>query len=848
MLTQIPAFIGGRVLTHYSQGCRRLLAGNSEGIIKIFDTSQPDLEPQALDIPENLTALDSHERKILVAATDGSLSILAIPENITGNEKYQEIFKGSRPLRDAAFINGGKRVIAGGDSNQMVIVDLENENSVSSVDVDAAVVHVSHNGAGEVVSIGFADGSVRFYSVVNEALEHVKTIPDVLKPFKFTSNEVIDYNGAHSHEYAASKSSWSPNGELLYAASADGSIVAVERTNWETEAEYIPETTEVVSFSQSQLGKHLAVLLKNGKVNVFEATSERLVKSVVLDKLNDLPIGVTWHRNTLYVGTNNGELHTVEVSIDNSDDTNVNHLFVDEAEEESNTEDMEVEESPREVPTRRFIEDDLIVDEDEDGYYNQDVDTYLAKRKRPRTLTPLATTQVARREDIAPFSPGSTPWVKSVNNATSSTLRRYLVMNAIGYSWSVKTSTGETSDNLSSLTVSFFDRGLNKDYHFIDDHGYDLSSLNERGLLLCCSGYKVKGPNRGRIFYRHHTTTNDSWDRHVPLMDNEYITSACLTSKTDATLGESIIIVGTNYGYLRFFNLYGLCINIIKTAPVLSVISSALSTVLVLHSGSAGHAYSLISVDEDYRFLQQDRALPLRTPSDKSPMIKGLFFNENSDPCLVSGYDDTLSVLLQWREPANARWVPILDCKNAVTDHGLTDLKSSWKAWPLGLNDDKFSFLILKNNDEYPGFPLPLPVELEVRMPVKSFAHLKAQQTEDEKTLVAMAKEDDPEEQFLRASTLGKLLSGALADLGEEDEVVERLGEYSVAFDKALLKVFAKACQSSRLNQAFSTVRLIKNDKALLAASKIAQRYEFANLANKINTLREDLIDLKEDS
>ena len=57
----------------------------------------------------------------------------------------------------------------------------------------------------------------------------------------------------------------------------------------------------------------------------------------------------------------------------------------------------------------------------------------------------------------------------------------------------------------------------------------------------------------------------------------------------------------------------------------------------------------------------------------------------------------------------------------------------------------------------------------------------------------------------------------------EEDEVMERLNQYSMLFDKSLLKLFGESCKESKLGKAFSIARLIKTDKALLAASRIAE-------------------------
>ena len=94
--------------------------------------------------------------------------------------------------------------------------------------------------------------------------------------------------------------------------------------------------------------------------------------------------------------------------------------------------------------------------------------------------------------------------------------------------------------------------------------------------------------------------------------------------------------------------------------------------------------------------------------------------------------------------------------------------------------------MILKNNSQYPGFPLPLPIELEVELPIK-----------------IKFEEDEAEENFLRSLTLGKLISDSLNDELpgeiEEDEVMERLNQYSMLFDKSLLKLFGNLVKKVNL-------------------------------------------------
>lgn len=857
MLIKIPVFLDGNSLVHYNQSIGRLIVGNSDGLIKIFDPEQPDLEPTSIDIPENLTAISSHGTKLLIANTEGQLALLNVDAASSGDETYDIIYRSELPLRDAVFINDGKRIVCGGDDDKLIVIDVENGNKTIILPVADQIVNISHNSTGEITTVGLANGDVHVYSVINESPELIEKIANVLPTKVNTSIDAIDFKDEHSQELICTASVWSQDGELVFVPTSTGTIKAFDRSGWNLEKEYKPSAEHLIAFALHH--KHLALLHKNGAIHIFNIDSAKVVKSYKLGAMedNNLPINVAWNSSTLFVGSTNGELHTVSVSIEEAEEpapakkitSEVEKLFMDEASESETEEQDDDSGEPNAEVRANGLDDSMIIDEEEDdGYYNRGVDHYLSSRiKRQKVLSKASSpAPTPVQEDIVPYSPGSTPWVKSVNSSTSATQRRYLFMNSIGYAWSVKNASVNSTDDQKSISISFFDRTVNKDYHFIDYYDYDLCSVNERGVLLGCSGYK-NGSHSGRIFYRHHNGMSDSWDRQIPLLKNEYITSLCLTSSTAANSGDSIIVVGSNLGYLRFFNLYGLCINLMKVSPVVTLISSEMSTVFIVHQvAHNNYSYSLVKVNEDYKFFQQDCSLPLKMGT--VPLIKGIFFNEYSDPCLVAGSDDSLTVLSHWRETGNARWIPILSCGDVITDYGLSDSKKNWKSWPLGLTEDKLVCLILKNSDSYPGFPLPLPVELDVKLPVTCFKHLKKKKTDDEETPgIEKLSEENPEEVFLRASTLGKLVNSSLADIDDDDEPMERLSNYSVIFDKSLLRLFANACQDSRLNRALSVVKLIKNDKALLAASKIAERFEFINLANKISKLREDLLDMDEE-
>lgn len=876
MLLVIPAFLDGNSYVHYHELSGRFIAGNSDGLIKVFDPELADLEPLSLDILENLTSISSLGANILFTNTEGDLAVLELSDSPTGDETFKVIYKNDFPLRDSTYINEGKRIATGGDADDLIIIDCADDFRVSSIQMPDSVVSVSYNPAGELISVGLANGDIQLVSVVNEKPEFLEKLTKVMHEKQHSSVDIVNFNGQHKHEIVPTKAQWLSNGEFLFVPTKQGTIKSFNRSDLLQKREFRHSQDELISYTVSPSHKFLLTLHKNGSLLVFDTDIGDLVSTLKLGEFEHLPLNVAWNGQIAFVGTTNGELRSIPVAPQEPEEvplrvrSEVNSLFLDEASESETEEPVEV--ANGHVPEKRRangLDDSRIIDEDdeedEEGdiekFHNVPVSDYLQHRRKRQK--PLHGSEQEEERPIVepklfnfkPYTPGSTPWITSLD---STTRRRYLFMNSIGYVWAVRSDTFNDPNSHQSITISFFDRTSNKDYHFIDHYNYDLSSVNERGVLLGNSGYMENGiKNGGHIYYRHHASINDSWERRIPLLRGEYITSLCLTSSALATSNDSIIVVGTNHGYLRFFNLYGLCINLMKVSPVVALISSLISTIFAIHRVEHNnYNYSIIDVSEDYKFLQQGAPITLET-TQNAPLIKGIFFNELHDPCVVAGFDDTLMVLSHWREPGNARWVPLLSCGEVVTDYGLTRSKKNWKSWPLGLTDDKFICLILKNNDKYPGFPLSLPLELEVKLPIKSFKHLLGEENKDKDDLdiedndhtskVEKLKEEDPEEEFLRASTLGKLLNLSLPDLEDQDELLERLNGYSMAFDKSLLKLFANACQDLRLNKALSVVKLVKNDKALLAASRIAERFEFMNLAGKITKLREDLHELEDD-
>lgn len=807
MEKKISAFPDGNSYATFAGDASRLIIGNSGGVAKIFDVSQPDLEPHSVDITENLTCLAHHGDAFLVASTAGTLEMAKIDTS----EAPAVIFRSELPIRDSIFINGGKRILCGGDDNKVVVIDTAS-SATSNITTDDQVLNLAYNPTGELVAVSLADQSVAVFSVVHETPTLVDTIRDVLPQKIHKSLDVVDYLGQNEDELLATAAGWTADGEFLLVPSSTRTLKIYSREDFSTPLTEVKPGLDIVDYAVC--GNSVATLHKDGVVKVTDIDLEEETHQFRLSKLTTghVPISVVWSESTIYVGTSSGDVLVVEnvVALEPKKTTKATGLFLDEADESDNEDlDTRVEKAPTNGHAKYRL-DDSIIDDDEDFDELRD---RLAKRQKTEALG-------GDERQLQPYCPGSTPW--AVQNGTK-TRRRYICMNASGYVWAVKSD----QSHQQSITVSFFDRSVNKDYHFIDYQDFDLCSMNESAIVFGSSG---RGKNGASVSFRHHQSSQDAWERHVPLSAGEYVTSLSLAATSD---DSGTIVVGTNYGSIRFFSIHGLCINAIQASPVAALISSSLSFLFMVNQMGETFTYSIIDVHQDYKYVQQDVVLPLSQPTaPQVPLIKGLFFNEYNDPCMVTGQQDTLMILSSWREPRNARWVPLLDCNLAVRDNG-HEAKRNWSCWPLGLYRDFLSCLILKGGSVYPGFPLALPIEIPIKLPIAVEKDQK-----DEKN------EEDPEEGFVRASTMGRIVSDTLGDEAFEDsndEIMDRLQEYSMIFDKSLLKLFANACQEAKLNKAQSIAKLLRTDKALTAAARIAERLEFLNLATKIGKLREEM-------
>lgn len=252
--------------------------------------------------------------------------------------------------------------------------------------------------------------------------------------------------------------------------------------------------------------------------------------------------------------------------------------------------------------------DDFVEDDDGLGYAEVD-----SRKRTNGHLDPIERHEPKRRAYSSwqprlhePFQPSSTPWRGN---------RRYLCLNLIGCVWTVDHDTHHT------VTVEFYDRDFQRDFHFTDSDLYDKACLSEKGTLF--SSQPVDDKSSGVIQYRPHETWTTRSDWRTILPPGERIIAMALS--------DSYVVVTTSTGYVRVYTLFGHPVSIYRNKSS-SIVTCAswrdyvmiISNDTVNGSGRARLVYRIENVKKD-EVCQDDDVVAL--PEDAE--LQGVFFSDH---------------------------------------------------------------------------------------------------------------------------------------------------------------------------------------------------------------------------
>ncbi|SCW02370.1 LAFE_0F04940g1_1 [Lachancea fermentati] len=866
---------GGKTIIALSSDGKYLCATNKNGMTKILQLESPEEEPDVLETCKNPTSM------VLTSPSSCIISTLKgdVHSYDTDEEKYRLLLRSALPVRDCILVHGGKTLAVGGDDLKLSLIELDGDRKRTSVDVSDQVSQLSYNPQMSILAVSLVNGSIHFFSMTSARPNEVHVLSkytvshfyndDFLDhlPSVAPSQSTNEVDGVKDLEYCvdnrlSTRVEWHPYGMQFAVPGEDSSVKIFNLKDYSLIKSLKPAgtTTHITAVKFSpKTGEYIAVIDLNNKLTIWNVqTSEIHFTKELSFKITN----ICWklHQNDsldLILGTWTGDVIFIPaVSIISQQSTiddlgnqkeAAQSLFVDSDDDaispkvtdlgetgerrySSNSQDLFTDNEEEGKKRKLFHyddEEDFIDDDDGAGYVSVKQHKSNASNPLPQYGFP---SHRKPQFSYKPFSPGATPF--GIGD------RRYLTMNNVGYAWTVRNGSSSSSSH-NTITVSFFDLGRFKEYHFEDLFGYDICSLTDDGSLFAQS-------KMGQIHYRPHNGFHSTWTKKIPLQKSECITSVAATPRR--------VIVGTSHGYVRIFNQFGVPLALEKMSPIVAIAAQDYRIFAVHFSPLQGLSYSLFEQNprSTHNYYQRESSLPLTMPENNgnvkdvhhnfssfNPLgIKSIFFSAYGDPCIF-GSDDVLLVLSKWRFPAQSTWVPLLDARFEIWKMSGGNESNDLHVWPLGLTYDTLNHILVKGKNMWPEFPMPLPSEMEIRIPLLAKDQIDVSD-ESESNEVVIPTNIAAEEEFLRSKILAQLLNDTLSHDGElygnEHDILLSLAG---AHDKSLLRLFAIACSDQNNDKAVSIVQELKQDKALNAAAKIAERAELTSLVKKIDNIRE---------
>ncbi|KAF2770746.1 WD40 repeat-like protein [Teratosphaeria nubilosa] len=819
-----PAHAPGPTYLAYTPNGRKLITVGANGAHRIFQHGSDD-EPAIIDVTtDNHTAVAATNDFFVVGAEDGSVTKFSLLTNSMDGF----LTRSTLPIRDLALSKDGEWCAVASDETEVKVVNTRDMEKVVYLREQARPVkHVSFDVGGTMLAVSCTDGMVYIYSLSSEQPALLKRKDGLIKMIQTDAE-------------ASTKVHWHPDGRAFAVPTAAREFQVVARSDWSSQKVFTGgHRADLSAAAWSHNGALLATADVANGLCLWETRSQRMIKN--FDDIQHTILAMDWHptENGLSYTNNNGELFIRGEFVPQE---HMRHLKIalqaapmngDPLSEVSGNARKQMVNGHKPNGIISTTEDDYLDDllgpdamsedgagfiEDDDGAGYAELPNIHGKRNagtlpgRPPKRAQNIYAPAWQPQVHDAFQPGSTPWKGN---------RRYLCLNLTGFVWTVNQETHHT------VTVEFYDRQEHRDFHFTDPYKYDKACLNNKGALFSCPPSGQTG-KRAMLYYRPHETWTARTDWRTPLPAGEDITSI--------SLSDTCIVATTTAAYVRIYSLFGVPLKVYrqKSMPAVTCASfrdyvMTVGNGAVSGSGTTQLLYTIEHVRRDETYQSEDVvALP------EGVELRSVFFSDKGDPCIYDT-DGVLLILLHWRTPGQAKWVPLLDTK---TLDRLASGKKEESYWPVAVADNKFHCIILKGGEEYPYFPRPLLSEFDFQIPISSA--LEGVEADEDREA---AHQRGLEEGYVRTSLFHSLhqdlLENTNATSAQKNEAVVLEREV----DKVLLQLLAAECREGeeRGMKALEVAELMKDrtGKMLEAAQKIARRFERDVLVEKIRELAE---------
>ncbi|SPQ27559.1 2cccb830-bb0c-4093-a38a-3f2ae122ad66 [Thermothielavioides terrestris] len=847
-----PAHTQGTTRCAYTPDGSKLVTVGSNNTIRVYKTGF-DGEPQNIDdaLEQNLCVAVSNTF-FVAGSQDGIVSYYSLETNIF--DRF--LLRTPLPVRDVALSPDGKWCAVANDELTVKLVDVANPAAELTLrEHGKPTKHLSFDPKGSLLALSCTDGVIYIYSLTAEHPELIRKVDGVIGRIE-------------SESEASCKVTWHPDGRAFAVPTPTRDIQVVSKNDWEKQRAFSRgHDGDITALAWSPNGALLASAGKDKKLLIWSTSDQTVVARYEYPNVID----IAWHptENLASFTTSDGEVFICPDFVSEQFASLLKlpkqpaPFFHDPLAEIGANRRQPVPNGAG-LPSRPqrasrddfddLLDDNYGDDDDDDGFVvDDDGAGYALNPSRKRAadgddifgLRPSKRGNFVQPQIHPSFQPGSTPWRGN---------RKYLCLNLIGFVWTVD------QDSHNTVTVEFYDRAFQRDFHFTDTFLYDKACLNEKGTLFSCP---PKDDAPAVVFYRPHETWTQRQDWRIELPKGEAVLAM--------SLGDNFITVTTTANYVRIYTLFGIPYRVYrpKSTPIVTC-AGWKDYVLTMGNGPVGAdgmcrlLYTIQNIKRDEICQNEDTvALP----------------EGATDPCI---YDSTgtLLTLLHWRQPSRASWVPILDTKLLPR---LASGRKHETYFPIAVADNKFHCIILKGGDQYPYFPRPLLSEFDFSIPLTSAPRRKKKtkkskpngadladsdaemlsdddddEDEDDNDTTTNEQADDETHSLTQTYLLKTLQAAQLADLLQSSSSSSSssrhrstasqralLARLDLDIDKALLQLLAAECRAGggdeRGMRALELVRLMRDRTGRMAeaAGKVAERYGAEVLRAKIRELGE---------
>ncbi|PVF93312.1 hypothetical protein CPB86DRAFT_768026 [Serendipita vermifera] len=781
----------GATVIAFSPDGKTLYTGGGDCVARVWkvEAGQDAEVDAANEADEPLTSITATDTAWITASTDSSVRLYNGSTNL-----FQSLIVAGNaiPMRCIAVDPNGERIAICSDDLEVKIISINDITKVRTLTghkngVRKATWHPSSS----YLSTSGQDGRIIVWDLTNDTPVIAKTIEGMIP---YSDPEANNF----SHDCSAI---WHPNGKHFYIATRTHEIISISRDTWTKNGSFPSSdeiSGEITALAISPSGMYLASASKDG-ILIWSTQIRRVMFRHQIDSrmvVNQLIFSPT--QNLLVWGDVEGNLYRWVDPIPASHPAPMAAPVTKNARQELDGAMGDLEEDMGEDVDEDWIIDDL------NGAGG--VTTEGSKEKErgyAREIVSVTKAQPA-------FQPGATPMKDG---------KGYLAYNNLG----VVEVTDQDSHQI--INVEFHDRSTYNSYHFTDYNNFKMASMGERGIAYARASEKS---DPSQILYKPYATWGNTaeWQLSLPAGEDVVAIAAGGVPTPRSyknrhpedggdTDGAGSVVTASNNGYLRFFSGSGIQRYLwAMGGDVVSMVAGS-DWVFVVHreggtslDGCQNLRYTLISLDR-FEAVQSGQM-----PLPKGKTLRWIGISDEGAPVMYDS-SGTLFVLDRFRRPGQARWVPILDTNTMARRVGKDE-----SYWPVGVSEKFFMCLILKGRAEYPGFPRPLVLELDLQIPLLA--------TEPETNFVA-------EERLMRDTiTTGWMRDNLGLELSSQD-----VSSRELEMDKELIKLLQGAIKDRQLQRANDLVRLLHHVNSLDTANKLAEYYHLIGLQEKIKTWKE---------